>query len=39
MQELVHEHAQGLHFGEGVVLPPLQMSIELSEVFILVDQA
>ena len=39
MQELVHEDTQGLHFGEWVIGPPLQMSIELSEVVILLDQA
>jgi hypothetical protein len=35
MQELVHEDTQGLHFGEWVIGPPLQMRIELSEVVIL----
>jgi hypothetical protein len=39
MQELVHEHAEGLHFGERVILPPLQMGIQLSEVVILMNQS
>lgn len=39
MQELVHQDAQGLHFCKWVVLPPLQMRIEGSEVIIVLDQA
>ena len=39
VQELVHEHAQGLHFGKWVIGPLLQMGIELSEVLILLDQS
>ena len=39
MQELVHEDTQGLHFGERVILPPLQMGIQLSEVVILMNQS
>lgn len=31
MQQFVHEHTQGLHFGERVVFPPLQIGIELCE--------
>ena len=38
-QELVHEDTQGLHFGEWVIGPPLQLGIELSEVLILMDQS
>ena len=39
MQELVHEDSQGLHFGEWVILPPLQMSIDLSKMLIEPDHA
>ena len=39
MQELVHEHTQGLHFGEWVIGPPLQLRIKLSEVLVLMDQS
>jgi len=37
VQELVHEHTEGLHLGERVGLPPLQMGIQLSEVMIMLD--
>jgi len=39
MQELVHEDTQGLHFGKWVILPPLQIGIDLSEVLIEPDHA
>ena len=39
MQEFVHEYTQGLHFGEWVIGPPLQLSIQVSEIVILMNQS
>jgi hypothetical protein len=39
MQEFVHEDTQGLHFSERVILPPLQMRIDLSEMVILLEHS
>ena len=39
MQELVHQDTQGLHLGERILLPPLQIGIELSEMGIVVNHA
>lgn len=39
VQQLVHEHAEGLHLGERILFSLLQMGIELSEVLILLDHA
>ena len=39
MQQFVHEHTQGLHFGERVVFPPLQIGIELCKAGIVLDHA
>ena len=39
MQELVHKNTQGLHFGKWVILPPLQMRIDLSEMVILLEHS
>ena len=39
MQEFIHQDTQGLHFGERVIRPPLQMSIDLSEVVVKPDHA
>ena len=39
MQEFVHEHTQGLHFGERINRPPLQMGVEVSEMVVLVNQS
>ena len=37
MQELVHQHAHGLHRGEGMGGPPLEMGMELAVVRIAVE--
>jgi hypothetical protein len=39
MQQFIHEHTYGLHFGERVVFPPLQIGIELRKVGIVLDHA
>lgn len=31
MQEFIHEHTNGLHSGEWIFRPPLQMRIELGK--------
>jgi hypothetical protein len=38
MEELVHEDTDGLHSGERVLRPPLQLGIELCEIRVKVDQ-
>ena len=38
VQELVHEYAEGLHLGEGIAGPVLQMRIKFGEVEIVLDQ-
>ena len=38
MQELVHEDAQGLHLGERIVVPPLEIEIDFGKVVIELDQ-
>lgn len=37
MQEFIHQDAQGLHLGERVIGPPLQLGIKLSEARIVLD--
>jgi hypothetical protein len=39
VQELVHQNAQGLHLGERVFGPPLEIGVEASEVRLASDQA
>jgi hypothetical protein len=39
MQELVHQDTQSLHLRERILLPPLQIGIELSKMWIVLYQA
>jgi hypothetical protein len=38
-QQFVHKYTQGLHFGERIVFPTLQIGIELRKAVIILDHA